>query len=74
MLTITYIELICKTYQDQPYMKIRYLHGEEVVTSNMYSPWEVNDILHRWQDTTLRGSFGIGSVLAKDFRFQLMED
>lgn len=73
MKTITYYEIEFSTYQDEIVGSIQYEHSGEVVRSQRYSLAEINNILELWRIGELKGSFGIGTVLAKDAKAVLFQ-
>lgn len=71
MKTVTYYEIVCSTYHNQPVLRLRYEVDGADYESSLYPAEELNEILHHWREGTLLGSFGVGTVLAEDAHFQL---
>lgn len=59
-------------YHDQIIGRLCFKHPDHgVQESGLYSLPELNNIVALWQDDALMGSFGIGTVLARDARLTL---
>ena len=71
MKIVAYYEIVCVTCCGEAATRLRYEVDGADHESSLYSPGELNEILHHWREGTLLGSFGVGTVLAKDARFQL---
>lgn len=71
MKIIDYYEIVCITYHNQPMLRLRYEIDGAVYETSLYSAEDLNEILHHWREGTLLGSFGVGTILAQDAKFQL---
>lgn len=52
-------------------LRLRYEIDDAVYETNLYSAEDLNEILRHWREGTLLGSFGVGTILAQDAKFQL---
>lgn len=71
MKTVSYYEIVCTAYCGEPVLRLRYEVDGAGDESSLYTPEDLNEILHHWCEGTLLGSFGVGTVLAQDAKFQL---
>lgn len=61
-----------QTYHDEIIGRLCFNHPDTgLQESALYSIPELNNIVALWQDDALLGSFGIGTVLARDARCTL---
>lgn len=66
MKTIDYYEIELSTYHDEIVGSIQFELDGVVERSQLYNLAEINNILALWRMGELKGSFGVGTVLAED--------
>lgn len=66
---VTYYEIVISTYHGRPMGRLRF-EGEE---TSWFWMSELNEILEHWRQDRLLGTFAIGTRLAPDARFKLVE-
>lgn len=72
---VNYYEVIVKTFNRQPIISFRYIKSEtETEESVWFDVTQANEVLHNWRNGSLLGSFGIGTVLAKNASFQIVKE
>lgn len=75
MKTVDYYEMVVRTFNHQPIIRFRYIKSEtEIEESVWFDVTQANEVLSNWRNGTLLGSFGIGTVLAKDASFQIVKE
>ena len=55
MKTVSYYEIVCVSYYGEPMLRLRYEVDGTGDESSLYTPEELNEILHHWREGTCLG-------------------
>ena len=70
--TIHKYKIVTKVYNGDVYYSLVYELEGQTEESSWLRDWEVIMVVENWRNDVLLGSFGIGTILAKDATFQIV--
>lgn len=69
---VTHYQLRCVQFHDETVAALRFESPTGIQASELYSLPEIANVLANWRNGWLKGSFGVGTILAENATFDLV--